>query len=69
MTSSTSQTRPTERTNESGSLQTYWKIGLYILEFGQGGRAQAKHEKYVLPNLPRSLIRAFGKGFAFVARQ
>lgn len=45
-------------------VETYWKIGQYIVEFEQGGIAKAKYGKSLLENLSRDLSRIHGKGFS-----
>lgn len=45
-------------------VETYWKIGQYIVEFEQGGVAKAKYGKALLENLSKDLTRLHGKGFS-----
>ena len=48
----------------SNMVETYWKIGQYIIEFEQGGRFKAKYGKALLENLANDLTRLHGKGFS-----
>ena len=45
-------------------VETYWKIGQYIVEFEQGGEVKAEYGKALLENLSRDLSRIHGKGFS-----
>jgi len=45
-------------------VETYWKIGQYIVEFEQGGNIKAEYGKALLPNLSKDLTRTIGKGFS-----
>jgi len=45
-------------------LKTYWRTGQYIVEFEQGGNAQATYGKALLENLSKDLSRLHGKGFS-----
>jgi predicted nuclease of restriction endonuclease-like (RecB) superfamily len=48
----------------SNMVETYWKIGQYIVEFEQGGSFKAKYGKALLENLANDLTRLHGKGFS-----
>jgi len=48
----------------SNMVDTYWKIGQYIIEFEQGGNIKAKYGKALLENLSKDLFREHGKGFS-----
>jgi len=48
----------------STMVDTYWKIGQYIIEFEQGGNIKAKYGKALLENLSKDLSRLQGKGFS-----
>jgi len=48
----------------STMVDTYWKIGQYIIEFEQGGNIKAKYGKALLENLLKDLSRLQGKGFS-----
>ena len=48
----------------SNMVETYWKIGQYIVEFEQGGNAKAQYGKGLLENLSKDLAVAHGKGFS-----
>ena len=45
-------------------LETYWKIGQYIVEFEQGGRVKAQYGEGLLENLSKDLVLLHGKGFS-----
>lgn len=45
-------------------VETYWKIGQYIVEFEQGGDNRAQYGKALLENLSKDLSRIHGKGFS-----
>jgi predicted nuclease of restriction endonuclease-like (RecB) superfamily len=45
-------------------VETYWKIGQYIVEFEQGGSSKAEYGKALLENLSKDLSRLHGKGFS-----
>lgn len=48
----------------SNMVETYWKIGQYIVEFEQGGSIKAEYGKALLPNLSIDLTNTIGKGFS-----
>jgi predicted nuclease of restriction endonuclease-like (RecB) superfamily len=48
----------------SNMVDTYWKIGQYIIEFEQGGVFKAQYGKALLENLSKDLSRIHGKGFS-----
>lgn len=48
----------------SSMVETYWKIGQYIVEFEQGGSVKAQYGKGLLEKLSRDLALAHGKGFS-----
>lgn len=48
----------------SNMIETYWKIGQYIIEFEQGGNEKAEYGKALLPKLSKDLTHAIGKGFS-----
>jgi predicted nuclease of restriction endonuclease-like (RecB) superfamily len=48
----------------SNMVETYWKIGQYIIEFEQGGVFKAQYGKALLENLSKDLSRIHGKGFS-----
>ncbi len=48
----------------SNMVETYWKIGQYIVEFEQGGSFKAKYGKALLENLSKDLSQLHGKGFS-----
>lgn len=45
-------------------VESYWKIGHYIVEFEQGGNARAEYGKGLLEQLSKDLSMNFGKGFS-----
>ena len=45
-------------------VETYWKIGQYIVEFEQGGSGKAEYGKRLLEQLSKDLSLAHGKGFS-----
>ena len=45
-------------------IETYWKIGQYIVEFEQGGKERAEYGKKLLNNLSKDLKLRHGKGFS-----
>ena len=45
-------------------IETYWKIGEYIVEFEQGGNRKTKYGKSLLENLSKDLNRLHNKGFS-----
>ena len=48
----------------SNLVETYWKIGQYIVEFEQGGSSKAQYGKALLENLSKDLSHLHGKGFS-----
>ncbi|MDR0797025.1 MAG: PDDEXK nuclease domain-containing protein [Tannerella sp.] len=45
-------------------IDTYWKVGQYIVEFEQKGEARAVYGKGLLENLSKDLSLLHGKGFS-----
>lgn len=45
-------------------VETYWRIGQYIVEFEQGGKSKADYGTRLLENLSKDLSRLHGKGFS-----
>jgi DUF1016 N-terminal domain len=45
-------------------VETNWRVGQYIVEFEQGGRARAAFGKKLLENLSKDLSLMHGKGFS-----
>ena len=45
-------------------VDTYWKIGQYIVEYEQQGREKAVYGAKLLENLSRDLKLLHGKGFS-----
>jgi len=44
-------------------VETYWKIGQYIVEYEQGGSGKAEYGKRLLEQLSKDLSLLHGKGF------
>jgi len=44
-------------------VQTYWKIGHYIVEYEQGGSEKAEYGSQLFDRLSKDLTVAYGKGF------
>ena len=51
------------RTVNDVQVQTYWQIGMHIVDFEQGGAERAEYGKGLLQALAGSLTREFGRGF------
>jgi hypothetical protein len=45
-------------------VETYWKIGQYIVEFEQGGETRAEYGKKLIEQLSKDLSLLHGKGFS-----
>jgi len=45
-------------------IETYWKIGQYIVEYEQGGSGKAEYGKRLLEMLSKDLTLLHGKGFS-----
>ena len=45
-------------------VETYWKIGQYIVEYEQGGSRKAEYGKKLLEQLSKDLSLLHGKGFS-----
>jgi DUF1016 N-terminal domain len=45
-------------------VETNWRVGQYIVEFEQGGKARAAFGKELLENLSKDLSLMHGKGFS-----
>jgi predicted nuclease of restriction endonuclease-like (RecB) superfamily len=45
-------------------LQTYWRIGKYIVEYEQGGSHRAEYGDELLTRLSKDLTQAYGRGFS-----
>jgi len=45
-------------------VETYWKIGKYIVDFEQNGEQRAKYGLGLLENLSADLSQRLGKGFS-----
>jgi predicted nuclease of restriction endonuclease-like (RecB) superfamily len=45
-------------------VQTYWKIGRYIVEFEQNGNDTANYGERLIKNLSKDLTNTLGKGFS-----
>ena len=51
------------RTVNDVQVQTYWQIGMRIVDFEQGGADRAEYGKGLLQALAVSLSAEFGRGF------
>ena len=45
-------------------VQTYWKIGKYIIEYEQGGSEKSEYGSKLLDRLSKDLTMMYGKGFS-----
>ncbi|GAA3920920.1 DUF1016 family protein [Chitinophaga oryziterrae] len=45
-------------------VETYWTIGLYIVEYEQGGNEKSEYGSQLFERLSRDLTQAYGKGFS-----
>ena len=45
-------------------VETYWKIGQYVVEFEQDGKERADYGKALIDNLARDLSIRLGRGFS-----
>ena len=45
-------------------VSAYWRIGMAIVEYEQGGKARAEYGEQILIKLSRDLSARFGKGFS-----
>ncbi len=45
-------------------METYWKIGQYVVEFEQDGKSKAEYGAALLPRLSKDLTLSLGKGFS-----
>jgi len=45
-------------------VETYWKIGQYIVEYEQGGSGKAEYGRRLLEQLSKNLSLFHGKGFS-----
>jgi len=45
-------------------VETYWKIGQYIVEYEQGGNVRAEYGKRLLEHLSKDLSLLHGRGFS-----
>ncbi len=45
-------------------VETYWKIGQYVVEFEQDGKERADYGKALIDNLSRDLSIRLGRGFS-----
>ena len=52
------------RTINNSTVETYWNIGRYIVEFEQNGNAKAKYGTSLLSSLAKLLRAKLGKGYS-----
>jgi predicted nuclease of restriction endonuclease-like (RecB) superfamily len=45
-------------------VETYWRIGQYVVEFEQDGKTKADYGTALLPRLSKDLTLSLGKGFS-----
>ncbi len=55
--------RQIARTVNSATVEAYWQVGRYIVEYEQAGNVKAEYGKGVMRNLSKRLIREYGGGF------
>lgn len=46
------------------TVEAYWQVGKYIVEYEQTGNAKAKYGKDIINRLSKRLIKEFGGGFS-----
>ncbi len=45
-------------------VQTYWLIGLHVVEYEQGGNEKSEYGSFLFDQLSKDLTRLYGKGFS-----
>ena len=55
--------RQIARTVNATTVEAYWQVGKYIVEYEQQGKARAEYGKGVIPNLSKRLMVEYGGGF------
>ena len=56
--------RTVVRTTNAILTATYWEVGRQIVEFEQGGKAQAEYGEEIVDRLARDLTAQYGRGFS-----
>ena len=56
--------RQIARTVNSITVEAYWQVGRYIVEYEQQGRIRAEYGKGVITTLSKRLMAEYGGGFA-----
>ena len=51
------------RTVNTVTIEAYWQVGKYIVEYEQAGKARAAYGKGVIPRLSKRLMAEYGGGF------
>lgn len=55
--------RKIARTVNSATVEAYWQVGKYIVEYEQQGETRAEYGKKVIPTLSKRLMAEYGGGF------
>ena len=55
--------RQIARTVNSSTIEAYWQVGKYIVEYEQQGNARAEYGKGVITSLSKRLMSEYGGGF------
>lgn len=55
--------RQIARTVNTATIEAYWQVGKYIVEYEQAGKARAAYGKGVIPRLSKRLMAEYGGGF------
>lgn len=56
--------RQIARTVNSATVEAYWQVGRYIVEYEQAGNVKAEYGKGVIERLSKRLMREYGGGFS-----
>ena len=51
------------RTVNSTTVEAYWQVGKYIVEYEQQGNVRAEYGKGVITSLSKRLMAEYGSGF------
>lgn len=55
--------RKIARTVNSTTVEAYWQVGKYIIEYEQQGKVRAEYGKGVIVTLSKRLMAEYGGGF------
>ena len=55
--------RQISRAVNSATVEAYWQVGRYIVEYEQQGKTRAEYGKGVIPRLSKRLMAEYGGGF------